>query len=160
VDVEERVLPGLGLAHDFGTQDGRRVGVVSRRTGERELVLYDRNDQDCASDHLVLTNREAELLAGLLGTTPVGTDLDSEHQDLAGVTSKRIPIPPGSPYDGRVLGDTRARTRTGASIVAVVRGGQVLPSPRPDAGLRAGDVLVVIGTPAGTAAVADLLRHG
>lgn len=160
MDVEERVLPGVGLAHDFKTRLGRRIGVVSLRSGERELVLYDEQDSDCASDRIVLSWAEASLIAGLLGATPAVASLDEQHGDLDGITSRRIPIPPGSPYDGRVLGDTRARTRTGASIVAVVRGSQLLPSPRPDAGLLAGDVLVVVGTPAGTDAVADLLRNG
>ena len=66
----------------------------------------------------------------------------------------------GSPYDGRSLGDTRARTRTGASIVAVVRHGQVVASPRPDFVFHPDDIVVVVGTADGTAAVARLLVEG
>ncbi|GAA1382809.1 cation:proton antiporter regulatory subunit [Catellatospora chokoriensis] len=62
-----------------------------------------------------------------------------------------------SPYAGRRLGDTRARTLTGASIVAVVRGDSVVASPRPDETLRAGDVLVVIGTHEGIAGVQSII---
>ncbi|MFC6936914.1 cation:proton antiporter regulatory subunit [Actinomadura yumaensis] len=53
---------------------------------------------------------------------------------------------PRLPYDGRPLGDTQARTRSGASIVAVVRSGQVHASPRPDFVFAAGDTVVVVGT--------------
>jgi TrkA domain protein len=56
---------------------------------------------------------------------------------------------PGSPFDGRTLGDTRARTLTGCSIVAIVRGSDVVPSPSPADQLRAGDVLVAIGASSG-----------
>ena len=57
---------------------------------------------------------------------------------------------------GRLLGDTKAY-RTGASIVAIVRDEQVLASPGPDEELRPHDVLVVIGTADGIAAVRHLV---
>ncbi len=55
----------------------------------------------------------------------------------------------GSPFAGRPLGDTRARTLTGCSVVAIVRGSDVVPSPGPEDLLRARDVLVAIGSPEG-----------
>ncbi len=82
------------------------------------------------------------------------------QRQVEGLVSEQIPILAGSPYDGRTLGDTRARTRTGASIVAVVRDGDVIASPRPDFGFRAGDVVVVVGTAEGTEAVATILAGG
>ncbi|HPZ95803.1 MAG TPA: TrkA C-terminal domain-containing protein, partial [Mycobacterium sp.] len=62
-------------------------------------------------------------------------------------------------YAGRPLGDTRARTRTGASVVALVRGDKVVASPGPDEVLRAADVLVVIGTADGIAGVRHLIEQ-
>jgi TrkA domain protein len=38
------------------------------------------------------------------------------------------------------------RTRTGSSIVAVLRGANAIPSPGPDFRLAGGDTLIVIGT--------------
>jgi Trk K+ transport system NAD-binding subunit len=46
------------------------------------------------------------------------------------------------------------------SIVAIVREDQVLPSPGPAEILRSGDVLVVIGTEDGLAAVAHIVDEG
>ena len=77
---------------------------------------------------------------------PALTDLSRE---VPGLESARFPIAPGSPFDGRTLGDTRARTLTGCSIVALVRDADVVPSPGPEDGLRAGDVLVAIGSASG-----------
>jgi TrkA domain protein len=70
-------------------------------------------------------------------------------KEVPGLQSARFPIRPGSPFDGRSLGDTRARTLTGCSIVAIVRDSDVVPSPTPADQLRAGDVLVAIGSGTG-----------
>ncbi len=160
MEIHRTALPGIGLRHDFVTERGRRVGIVSHRTGRREVVLYDREDPDTASVTLTLTADEANGLAELLATTRLVERLDELHHQVEGLVSEQIPILAGSPYDQRSLGDTRARTRTGASIVAVVRGSQVIASPRPDFVFRAGDVVVVIGTADGTSAVANLLAEG
>jgi TrkA domain protein len=82
------------------------------------------------------------------------------HRQVTGLVTAQTPVTAGSPYDGRTLGDTQARTRTSASIVAVVRGVEVLASPRPDFRFQAGDIVVVVGTGEGTAAVAEILTSG
>jgi TrkA domain protein len=82
------------------------------------------------------------------------------ENQIQGLVTEQIPITGGSPYEDRTLGDTRARTRTGASIVAVVREGDVHASPRPDFQFRRGDVVVVVGTGDGTTGVADILANG
>ena len=160
MEFDEHVLPGVGLSNAFRSSSGRRIGVVTLRNGERELVLYEKHDPDLVADRVSLSSEDAVALAGLLGASPLTAMLTEEHRDLVDVVSRRLTVPPDSPYNGRVLGDTRTRTRTGTSIVAVVRAGQVIPSPTPKTGLRSGDVLVVVGTKAGTDAVEDLLAHG
>lgn len=52
------------------------------------------------------------------------------------------------------------RTRTKASIVAVMRAGQLHPSPGPDFTFTRDDVLVVVGTPDGLDAAGKILSHG
>nr|WP_232842283.1 TrkA C-terminal domain-containing protein [Terrimesophilobacter mesophilus] len=66
-------------------------------------------------------------------------------------------IPNDSVYAGRPLGDTKARTRTGVSIVAIVRDKKVMPSPTPDFPLSAGDALIAVGTRKGLDSLADLI---
>jgi TrkA domain protein len=155
--VEETPLPGIGLRHDLLTETGRRVGVVSHRDGRRELLVYDEQDPDASAVQIAMTADEAEALAEILGAPRIIERLAALHRQVEGLVSEEIAIPHGSAFDGRPLGETRARTRTGASIVAVIRGGQVLVSPGPDFRLWGGDVVVVIGTHEGTAAVADIL---
>ena len=70
-------------------------------------------------------------------------------REIPGLASATVDIADGSRFDGAPLGDTRARTLTGASVVAIVRGENVIASPVPAEVLRGGDALVVVGTDAG-----------
>lgn len=160
VQVEETPLPGIGVRQELVTASGRRVGVVSRRDGRRELVLYDIEDPDACSEVIPLTDDEANALAEVLGAPRVVERLASLQEQAASLLTEQVTIARGSPYDGRPLSETRARTRTGASIVAVLRGGDVLASPGPDFRFAAGDTVVVVGTQGGTAGVAEILAHG
>jgi TrkA domain protein len=160
VDVERTALPGIGLQHVFTTARGRQIGVISHRTGRRDLAIYDKEEPDTCVVTVALTGEEANALAELLGTGRIEERLAELHRQVEGLVTEQIPVATGSPYDGRVLGDTQARTRTGASIVAVVRDGQVIASPRPDFVFAAGDIVVVVGTGEGTAAVAAILANG
>jgi TrkA domain protein len=51
-------------------------------------------------------------------------------------------------------------TRTGVSLVAVMRAGQVHPSPGPEFTLAAGDLLVAVGTRDGLAEAAEIWTRG
>ena len=155
--VEETPLPGIGVRHDVVIAGGRRVGVVSHRDGRRELLFYSERDPDACIAQVRMSAEEAEALAEILGAPRVLERLAALHRQVEGLVSEEILIPHGSPFDGRPLGDTRARTRTGASIVAVIRGGDLIASPGPDFVFAGGDVVVVIGTAEGTSAVADIL---
>ena len=48
---------------------------------------------------------------------------------------------------GRTIGDLAVRSETGASVLAVVRGDEVIPNPGADLRLEAGDAVGVLGTP-------------
>ncbi|MFC7586874.1 TrkA C-terminal domain-containing protein [Nonomuraea antimicrobica] len=58
------------------------------------------------------------------------------------------------------MGDARVRTRTSASIVAIVRAGQVFASPGPGFVFSVGDVVVVVGSEDSTSEVAGILANG
>lgn len=160
MEFERSALPGIGLLHVYTTRRGRRIGVISHRTGRRDLVIYDPDDPDTSRETVALDIEEADALAELLAASRIVERLADLEEQVEGLVSERIPITSGSPYDGRPLGDTQARTRTGASIVAVVRDRDVIASPRPDFVFVAGDVVVVVGTAEGTAAVADIFAGG
>jgi TrkA domain protein len=145
VRIEKVDLPGIGVRHDLLTDAGRRVSVVSHRDGERDLALFDVDDPDSSSDSIPLSDDEAAALADLLGSSVTMSRLTSLAGDAAGLFTEQLSLPTDSPYLNRPLGDTKARTRTRVSIVAIVRGGVVIPSPTPAEILRAGDVIVAVG---------------
>ncbi|MER7499268.1 cation:proton antiporter regulatory subunit [Nonomuraea pusilla] len=160
MEVEQTSLPGIGLRHDFTTRSGQRIGVVSHRTGRRDLVIYDKDDPDRACQTVKLNDEEADALAELLGAPRIVQRLNQLHQEVEGLVSVQLAIPAGSPYAGRPMGDARVRTRTSASIVAVVRAGQVFASPGPEFVFAAGDIVVVVGSADSTSEVADILAEG
>ena len=63
------------------------------------------------------------------------------------------------PASGATIGDGMYRTKTGSSIVAVIRDSQSIPAPGPEFALATGDVIVAVGTTDGLAAMRDLIRH-
>lgn len=160
VNVEVTALPGIGVRKDFALRNGRRIGVIAHRDGGIELILSAADDPDACVAALPLSVEEAGALANLLGAPQLVAQLAEEQRDLPGIRTKQLPINPNSPFDGRPLGDTAMRTRTGVSLVAVMRAGQVHPSPGPDFMLTAGDLVVAVGTGEGLAHAAKILAHG
>ena len=156
MDVTEVKLPGVGLRYEFDLAQGDRIGVVARRSGDFEFVLYGPDDPDQARPVFRLTEDEAEALAQILGAPRIAERFADLTREVPGLRAGRVEIRPDSPYAARPLGDTKARTRTGASIVAIVRDEDVLASPGPEEILDAGDVLVVIGTDDGIAGVENI----
>jgi TrkA domain protein len=158
--VEQTALPGIGVRHDLLTASGHRLGVVSHRTGRRDLVLFDADDPDASIADVPLTDEEAAALADILGASLMLGQLSGLRQQAAGLLTEQIALPAGSPFVGRKLGDTKARTRTSASIVAILRDREVIASPGPSFVFETGDVAVVVGTRTGLDGVAEILGNG
>jgi TrkA domain protein len=156
-DVEETQLPGLGVRYEFRTARGSRLGVVHHRTGRRELLLYDPHDPDTCRDVIALDADDSRTLAELLGGSRVAEQMD-RLQQVEGLAIDWLPVPTNSPFATGTIGDTQARTRTGVSIVAVLRGEEAFPAPGPDFGLRGGDTVLVVGTARGIEALSVMLR--
>jgi TrkA domain protein len=157
VDVKEVLLPSMGVRYEFTSQHGERIGIIARRGGYFDVVLYDRDDPDQARPVFRLTDEEADAVAQILGAPRIAERFTELTREVPGLEAGQIAIQPGSVFVDRPLGDTRARTRTGASIVAIVRNQQVLASPAPSEMLRAADVLIVVGTEAGIEGVQRLV---
>jgi TrkA domain protein len=157
MEIQETALPGVGLRHEFTTSGGRQLGVVSYRSGRRDLLLYDPDDRDACQEVIRLTPEDADALADLLGANRLTGRLAELHQQLEGLAISWLTIRDGSPYAWGTIADSQARSRTGVSIVAVLREQTAFPAPTPDFGFQPGDTAVVIGTPEGVKALAGLL---
>lgn len=157
MDVTETLLPGVGIRYEFVTAAGSRVGVIARRAGQVDVVVYDRGDPDACTQVMTLSATEADTVAELLGAPRIAERFADLTREIPGLVAAQIPVRSDSAFAGRSLGATRLRTLTGASIVAVVRGQEVVAAPHPDEQLHAGDVLVVMGTEEGITSARRIL---
>jgi TrkA domain protein len=160
VRIERVDLPGIGVRNDVITAEGRRVSVVTHRSGERDLALFDVDDPDACTDSLPLSEEEAAALAEVLGASLSLNRVAELGQREMGLFTEEITLPVGSGYVGRPMGDTKARTLTSTSIVAIGRGDQVIASPTPDVIFEQGDIIVAVGTRKGLDALSKLIDRG
>jgi TrkA domain protein len=158
-EVSETQLPGVGVRHEFTTAAGERVAVVTHRTGRREIAVYDRGDPDASRPVLHLSPDDARTFAELLGASPVSEAVSAVQQQLEGLAIDWLTIRPNSRFAGTTIADGAFRTRTGVSVVAIVRGSTTIPAPGPDQRLNAGDVAVAVGTASGLADLRTLLSE-
>ena len=159
-EIREVKLPGVGVRYEFVTSEGKRIGVVSHRTGFREVYVPHPDDPDEFKRVLGLSGDDARTLAELLGASRVAEQLADLQQRVEGLAIDWLPVREDSPYAGRTIGDAQIRRRTSVSVVAIVRGEDAVPAPGPDQQLASGDYLVVVGTARGIEQVVQLLRAG
>lgn len=157
-EIVETKLPGVGVRFEFATEGGESVGVVVHRGGRREVLVYDSADPDRCSSVLSLSVEDARALSDLLATTRVSEVSSRVAQDIEGLSIDWLTVPDGSPFAGSSLGEGSFRTRTGVSIVAVVRGEETFAAPEPTFVLEGGDVAVVVGTPPNVEVARSLLN--
>lgn len=143
--IQETILPGVGVRHEFTTAGGERLALLTHRTGRRDLAVYDVDDPDACRTVLHLSATDATALTELLGASQVSETVHAV-QRLEDVAIDWITVAEGAEVAGTTIGDGQFRTRTGASIVAIVRGGTTVPAPGPEVRLESGDVVVAVGT--------------
>ncbi len=156
--IDETRLPGIGTRVEFLTDENRRVGVVQHHGGRRELFVCFPDDPDSTQWGVKLSEDDARSLSDALGVVTVAEDVGQRTYEVEGLVFEWLDVDAGSPAVGRSIGEQRIRTRTGASIVAVLGPHGPVPAPEPSYVIQGGDTLVVAGTAAGVEAVRALLQ--
>ncbi len=149
-------LTGVRRLHDLGA----RHAINPELEGGLEIVVHTVSELPFPANRLQpyvdAVRRQAyegTFENGIDSSRALGQLLaDVPHVDLAWQT-----IPPGSPVDGSTLGSTGLRRVTGASVVAILRDGEVTANPSADTVLAVGDRLGIIGTGRELDAVGALL---
>lgn len=157
-EVEETLLPGVGVRYEFVTEDGVRLGVISRFGGERELLVYDRSDPDRCAVSLELGSESAHTLIDLLGGSRVSQRLAEIERQVEGLRIEWLTVQESSEIAGKSLAEAEVHTRTQAYVIAVLRGDLTAAAPGGDFVLRAGDRIIALGTPEALGAVGELLE--
>lgn len=157
VRVERTDIAGIGFRDDVITKDGVRIGVLTYRDGHREVAISSKEDPDASAATVKVTAAEANALAELLGQAKLLDSLTGIAAGVEGIFTEQLSLPADSRYIDHELGDTKARTKTGVSIVAIARGADLIASPTPHTMLESGDILVAVGTRTGLDALAGIL---
>lgn len=156
--VTETQLPGVGVRYEFRAANGDLIGVVHHHGGRREVVVYDRDDPDVGRATMDLTAEDSRTLTDVLGATQVSEALGAVRQQIEGLALDWVDVAETSPLAGRTIGEGELRSRTGASVVAVIRGSTTEPAPGPEFVLEPGDIAVAVGTPEGLEQLGRALR--
>ena len=88
-----------------------------------------------------------ELYVPVVGASTDGNLLQQLDRTSRMIETEWVRLPENVPIVGETIGEVRIRSKTGASVVAIVRGDEALPNPGPEVTFEAGDVVGVLGTP-------------
>jgi len=110
MDVNEVLLPGVGLRYEFANHDGERIGVVARRTGDFELVVYRSTDPDIGQPLVRLNSEEAGTLAEILGAPRMTERFADLTREVPGLIAAQVQVEPNASCADRPLGHTRENT--------------------------------------------------
>lgn len=145
MQVEESVLPGIGKRVTFRRlKDGHSVAIVIFDDGRKEVYL---NPDDLKPTVLKLEGEEARLVGQAIVTEwRPRTIIDYISRSFqGGMAMDQYTVTQASPIVGRTVAETNLRSATGASIMALIKGGKTLYNPPPSTAISPGDVVVVMG---------------
>jgi K+:H+ antiporter subunit KhtT len=160
MEVKEHELPGVGKKFACTTRGGDRMTVIIHNTGHRELYLFEPGE-DFPTAAARMEDAEARKLGAILGGAYFQpTPAESMDLILDQLAVEWLKVRADSPLADHTIGEAAVRERTGASIIAILRGGAALPNPQPGEAIRAGDTLVVVGDREQVGRFSALLRGG
>ena len=148
----------LGLIAAVGTDAENVYTVLSARLLRPDLLIIGRAETDDARRKLQRAGADRVVSPYQIGGTqmaqmalrPAVVDFvhlatSSAHLDLA---MEQVKLAPGSPLVGQSIVGANLRQRFGVVVVGIQRAdGRMDFNPAPDAGMNAGDSLVVLGPP-------------
>lgn len=158
-EIHETKLPGVGVQHDFETEDGSRVGVITHHTGRRDFLIFSDNDPDRCSSATTFTEQEAYLLGEMLGASQVVETIGNIQQTIiGGLALDWIVIHRDWSCVNASLSSLKLPD-AGVQVLAIIRNENTIPDPSPNMILKSDDVILVVGKPAEIRAASDVL-HG
>lgn len=145
-DVQEQELPGIGHRYDLDAEGGR-ISVVIHHGGRRDLYVTEdgrRGTPTVVSLNDDQARRLGTVLAGAYFRPAAAQRIEAL---VGGLLIDWVTLRADSTGHGRSIAELEVRRRTGMTIVAILRGDDVIVTPEPSEVLHAGDKLVVVGRP-------------
>ncbi len=146
MEVKMCELPGVGKKISLQTAEEHKIVVIVHHSGKRDLYFFQNSDEDEADFFLSLTAEETrELGAQLLGATYQPVDNEKMEIFQKQLLMEWIKLTSESPFVDKQIAESRIRTHTGTSILAVMRGDDITVNPDIDFVLKAGDTVMAAG---------------
>jgi TrkA domain protein len=146
VEVKMADLPGVGKKISFQTAEDCKIVLIIHHSGKRDMYFFRDTNDDEADYFLSLTSDETrELGAQLLGAAYQPVDDEKMQIFQKQLVMEWIKLTPESPFVDKPISESRIRTHTGASIIAVMQGDDMTVSPDVDFVLKAGDTVMTAG---------------
>ncbi len=147
MQFRETDLPGVGKRYTIELEGGGELTLIIHNTGRREIYIVEEEEEEptCV---ISLTEDEAKELGFLLAGT-VYQPVAPEKMELImkEMVMEWIRVGKFSPLVKKTIAESQIRKRTGASIVAIIREGNMLVNPDPsETQILTDDILVVAGT--------------
>lgn len=139
-------LPGIGKRYSFITAKGDNLVLILHQTGFRELYYFKESDEDEPDFTIKMTDEEARQI----GTILLGADyqpVTDDHIELLikNIRIEWVKVTANSELANKTIIDSRVRSKTGATIIAIQRGDEMIGSPDVNEVILAGDILMVVG---------------
>ncbi len=145
--IHEQELPGIGKRYDQVTEDGL-VSVVIHHSGRRDLYVTEKDSRRREPTVVTLTDDQARRLGAVLaGAYFQPTIAQRIEAVVGGLVIDWVTMRTDSPGVERSIADLHVRQNTRMTIVAILRGEEMIVVPEPTEVLHARDKLVVIGRP-------------
>lgn len=157
-EIVETRLPGVGIRHEFITQHGERLGVITHHSGRRELIVCGAHDPDVCRDVVRLEECDVRALTEILGQSQVIESVNDMQLSMQGLTIDWLPVSANAPCASCTLYDVEHADASPGTIVAVVRDGKTIAAPPSSFELEPGDTAVAVGTPEAIKVLSKLLQ--
>lgn len=149
---QETIRRAMKLLSDMGIieirpNSGARVASREKAAAYLEKRRMGRDMHALKMELRDMMERRAVLDTGIQELVSEILDLNDRFEKSNPLRNYEFRLIEGSPLLGRTIRECEFRRHTGALIVALKRGDDILLSPDPDTALAHGDVLVTAGSP-------------
>lgn len=160
VNVSVSQLPGIGQKISLKTSEDSMLVIIVHHTGKCELYFFDDPDSDEADFAMDLSPDETrELAAQLLGATYQPVDVDKLRMFKRQIIVDYITLKENSRLAYKTIEESDIRNKTGATIIGIVDGDDLIAVPEADTMLKPGDVLMSIGKDEQIATLTQLAKR-
>ena len=139
-------LPGIGTKYELETEKKDIIAIFFLKSGNIQMYpLPHDSSPPCVAE---LTPPEARRIGAILSGAIMEADKESVEIAFSALSDLRISVHTyiiGKHCAGKSLEELQIRARTGATVIAVSRGGRNIINPPPGFTFEEGDAIVAIG---------------